>query len=143
MVAVDDGEMELFCIKDPGSLPYWTSQCASFSREHGPSFASVCPEIANHIELIRVKVRAVNTLFARGRSNIDVLMIDVEGFDYELLRAIDPTSLLDLVCFEYVYMSSVQWDAIQRVLKFVDFTSWVVGRDVIAFCPRTAETKSV
>ncbi len=132
-VGLVDGQAELFCVDNDGSLPPWASQVASFSREHVMSFASICPGLSDHISSLQVKVAAVDKLFSDQHLRPDVLLLDVEGFDYELLSAIAPGLLPDFVSFEYSYMTDDQWRSMKSKLQAAKFTLWISERDVVAF----------
>lgn len=101
------GEMPFFVIDDPsGSLPPWTTQIASFSRSHLERFSAEVPEIRDRIRETSVEVLTAEGICERaGMDCLDLLMIDVEGWDWQVLRAFPFERVsVGLVVFEHGHL---------------------------------------
>jgi FkbM family methyltransferase len=136
-VGLKAGMAELFYVNNDGTLPEWTSQIASFDKQHLLSHVSACPGITTNIQSMQVPIASVNAVLGGpGRDALDVLLIDAEGYDYTLLAAIEPAKLPDFVSFEFSHMSQSEWSEIQNTLAQSKFELWLCGRDAIAFRKR-------
>jgi FkbM family methyltransferase len=92
-VGTVDGTSTLYTIDPRPGDPYWLEQTASFDRATLESHADRIPGVADRILENSVASLTLPTLVARhGLSAIDLLHVDVEGYDYEVLRQIDFSS---------------------------------------------------
>lgn len=108
-VSTHDGEAPLYRLRsEPGKTPEWFGQLATLNREvllkHRPSI----PEIESLLIEESVPTVRLDTLLKRhGVSRIDLLVIDTEGHDFEILRALDFTRFRPvLLMFEHQHLSA-------------------------------------
>jgi FkbM family methyltransferase len=85
-----DGTMTFYRVSAGEALPYWCNRLCSFSLDailcHKPTF----PDIEKYVIEQIVQTATFNTLVERfGISRIDLVVIDAEGYDYEILKQID------------------------------------------------------
>ena len=88
-------------------FPYWCTQLGSFSKEH----------ILKHIDSIEPYVRTTEVrceplmdfLSRHSALKLDALMIDTEGFDYDIVRQIDfDRSRPGIIVYEHTHLSEQQ-----------------------------------
>jgi FkbM family methyltransferase len=86
----------------------------------------------NAIEQIRVPCMTVKTLFSRhvGDRELDLLLVDVEGHDAEVVKAVDYrlVSAPRIVCYEHKHLSPEAQDGVVKLLRGYGYT--VTGDDV-------------
>lgn len=103
-----DGEAPLYRLRNVPGQPEWFGQLATLNREvllkHRPSI----PEIESLLMEESVPTVRLDTLLKRhGVSRIDLLVIDTEGHDFEILRALDFTRFRPvLLMFEHQHLSA-------------------------------------
>jgi FkbM family methyltransferase len=67
-------------------LPHWTTQLASFSREHIVKHETRAPGVTQHIATATVETVSFDDLLDRyAPPSLDILQIDAEGMDAQLL----------------------------------------------------------
>jgi FkbM family methyltransferase len=86
-----DGYREFFRIReDLDFLPQWTKGLGSFDRAVLMKHRWVIPNIQRYIVQERVECLSFASLLKRhGVDKIDLLMIDTEGYDFEIIKQID------------------------------------------------------
>jgi FkbM family methyltransferase len=78
-----------------GTLPTWTKGIASFFNDRNALGGSRIPastfeQIRPHIAVEKVLCDTLDNLFAKHAiTKVDVLQIDVEGYDYQVLKQVD------------------------------------------------------
>jgi FkbM family methyltransferase len=108
-VSTSDGEAPFFRLRTvPGETPEWFNQLATLDRAVLLKHRSSIPEIDSLLIEESVPTVRLDTLLARhGVSRIDLLVIDTEGHDWEILRALDFTRFRPvLVMFEHQHLSA-------------------------------------
>lgn len=108
-VSTHDGEAALFRLRRvPGTTPEWFDQLATLNREVLLKHRSAIPEMESLLSEERVRTVRLDTLLARHNvSRIDLLVIDTEGHDYEILRALDFNRFRPvLLMFEHQHLSA-------------------------------------
>jgi FkbM family methyltransferase len=136
-VSTRDGEALLYRLRSvPGRTPEWFSQLATLHREVLLKHHSSIPEMESLLIEERVPTLRLDTLLAKhGVSRIDLLLIDTEGHDYEILRALDFTRFPPvLLMFEHQHLSTGDKAAAYMLLTThrYDFKETPEG-DVIAW----------
>jgi FkbM family methyltransferase len=119
-VSTHDGEAALYRVRTvPGESPEWFNQLATLDREVLLKHRSSIPEIDSLLVEERVSTVQLDTLLTRHEvSRIDLLVIDTEGHDFEVLRALDfarfhPT----LVMFEHQHLTDGDKQAAYALLE--------------------------
>lgn len=108
-VSTHDGEAPFFRLRSvPGETPEWFNQLATLDRAVLLKHRSSIPEIDSLLIEERVPTVRLDTLLARhGVSRIDLLVVDTEGHDWEILRALDFTRFRPaLLMFEHQHLSA-------------------------------------
>ena len=108
-VSTQDGEAPLYRLRSvPGKTPQWFDQLASLNREVLLKNRSAIPDIESLLIEEPVPTVRLDTLLARHSiSRIDLFVIDTEGHDYEILRALDFSRFRPvLLLFEHQHLSA-------------------------------------
>jgi FkbM family methyltransferase len=132
------GEVDFFYVSEDakaklGQLPYWYDQLGSFDREH------IVKHLEGRLEPFivkeRVKCETLNHVLSRNRvSKIDLLHIDVEGFDYNILAQVDFLRYRpDVILFEHRHLTSNNKRNAVRLLKSHGYTLGEFGGDTLAW----------
>jgi FkbM family methyltransferase len=86
---------------------------ASFNRKHVVNYAKRLKLDEDVIEEIVVECIGVDDLLSRCDRTPDLIKIDVEGYDYEILEALDLDRVRpSIIRFENIHMTDVQYRAI-------------------------------
>jgi FkbM family methyltransferase len=118
-ISARDGEAPLYRLRAvPGKTPEWFNQLATLNREVILKHRSSIPEIDSLLVEESVPTVRLDTLLARHDvSRIDLLVIDTEGHDYEILRALDFARFRPvLVMFEHQHLSATDKAAAYALL---------------------------
>jgi hypothetical protein len=114
----------------------WTKGISSFSREHLVQCA--IPE--ENIEKVSVKAMKYEDLIrVYGIDSLDVLIIDTEGYDYELLKSFPfEVFMPSIIHFEHNMssssgMSKIQFGEISNKLKSSGYNAYVDTTDCTAY----------
>lgn len=139
-----DGTAEFFAVVQEecdDELPEWYDQIGSFSKEHILKHADYIPGLEERIVGLKVRTLTFDTLCKEyGITRIDVLHVDAEGYDFEIIKALDfdrqrPTLLM----YEYKHLSDNDRAACRQVLEGAGYDMLDVAWDTLAL-HRTAIT---
>ncbi len=116
-----------------GALPAWSEQLASFNRAHLEKFANTLPGIEPRIREMTVIVETLPAMLARLRIDlIDILMVDTEGYDYEILQQIPLLPRKPrVVFFEHSHLSRHDREAAWSLLVTLCYRIAVLDRDTV------------
>ena len=110
-VAPEDGRRSLYHlaeVEDPEAegLPRWYDGIGSFSREEVLSHAPHIPDIESRLVETEVPCVTVESLCRRNAiDRLDLLLIDTEGYDWEIIRHIDLAALRPrLLIYEHYHL---------------------------------------
>ena len=124
----------LYAIRDgvPG-LPRWAPQLASFDRAVVESRGLRGPQGEETIEEVQVQCLTLSELL-QGVGRVDLLQVDVEGYDAEILRMFDFESYRpSIVRFENRHLTRADHDsAIRRLLSY-GYLVDVTGPDTLGW----------
>ena len=118
-IGPEEGTLRLYQIRDSvEGLPYWANQLASTRREVIASHADRIPQIDQYIEEVEMPCRTLASVcLDQHLPRIDLLAIDVEGYDYEVVRHIDQLPYRPkFIYYEHLHLSV---DDYQASLKFL------------------------
>jgi FkbM family methyltransferase len=103
----------LYTIADEPEVPHWAGLLASFDRETLLSHRRFLPGIDALVRSEDVECVALNDLLADvNAKHIDLLQIDVEGYDHELVRVLDIERFApSIVRFEHAHLTPTQHEA--------------------------------
>jgi FkbM family methyltransferase len=92
-VGTVDGTSTLYTVDPRPGDPYWVDQVASFDRDTIRSHTDLIAGVRDRIIEVPVASLTLPTLVSRhGLTAIDVLHVDVEGYDFEVLKQIEFSS---------------------------------------------------
>jgi FkbM family methyltransferase len=128
-------------VDDPASqgLPRWYDGIGSFSRDEVLSHAPYIPDIAERLVTTEVQCLTLNTLCRRnGIEELDLLLIDTEGHDWEIIRHIDFAALMPrLLVFEHYHLGPEDRRDCRDHLRNVGYESFEEHFDT--FCLDTSQ----
>jgi FkbM family methyltransferase len=132
-----DEKRTLYTIEAGPGVPRWAGMLASFERDVLLSHREFLPEVEELLREEEVQSVALNDLLAEApAAHIDLLQIDVEGYDSELIRILDLERFRpSIVRFEHVHLSRAQHEA--SVARLVEH-GYLVGleeHDTLAYRP--------
>ena len=119
-VGTEDGTLSLFRIRDDvAGIPYWASQLASTRREVVASHTDQIESLEQWIIEEKVECRTLRSIYQEARfPRLDLLAVDVEGFDFEVVKQIDALPLLPkMIYFEHRHLSEEDYLAALAFLK--------------------------
>jgi FkbM family methyltransferase len=87
-------------------LPQWYDGIGSFFRETVTDHARLIPDIEQRVVETQVRCLTFDSLCAKhGLCNVDLLVVDTEGYDHEIVRSIDLTRYRPtLVVYEHYHL---------------------------------------
>ncbi len=131
-VATTPGPRTLYTVRDDADVPGWAGQVASFDEKHVSS-KGLSETGAEITESLTVECVTFAELLS-GVERVDLLQIDVEGYDAELLRQFDfDTYLPAIVRFENAHLSANDHNAsISRLIGY-GYRVAICRRDTVAW----------
>jgi FkbM family methyltransferase len=108
-----------YTVADEPGVSRDAGMIASFDRETLLSHREFVPGLESLIHTEEIECVAINDLLAEVKSDrIDLLQIDVEGYDHELIRVLDLDRFApSIVRFEHMHLTPAQHDAcIERLV---------------------------
>lgn len=92
------------------------------------------PNRADYITTEEVKCVTFDSLIQQYKLNhLDLLLIDTEGFDFEIIKMINFAQLKPrLIVFEHIHLSANELDACETILENNGYQLQKIGRDMIA-----------
>lgn len=95
--------------------------------------------IGGDMAIVTVKVPTLSPkslLEKHGVTRVDLLQIDVEGFDYEVIKMFDYSTLKPtIIRFEHIHLARRDRDACTSFLKGMGYHLAKLGLDTVAFRP--------
>jgi FkbM family methyltransferase len=133
-----DGELDFYYLRDasPGEragLPDWYDGIGSFSRDAILGHERHMPDISERIVEARVPAYTFDSLLERhGAPSPDLVVIDTEGYDAEIIAAIDfdrhrPT----LLVYEHYHFDPETREATRAAMKRAGYRTIEEGFDTI------------
>jgi FkbM family methyltransferase len=138
-VGTVDGSSTLYWIEPRPGDPYWLEQTASFDRATLESHGDRITGVEDRILETSVASITLPTLVARhGLTAIDLLHIDVEGYDFEVLRQIDFSSAWapTFIIYEREHFDRETDRAARRMLRRAGYHLVDIWPDQFAFRAR-------
>ena len=135
-IADSDGRRPFYAVKeekDPEreSLPSWYDAIGSFHRDSLLNFRDSIPDIEDRIVRLEVPCLSFETLCRKHAvTELDLLLIDVEGYDGERLRSIDfSTWRPRMLIFEHEHLPIPERDASYTLLEEQGYELLTLGLD--------------
>ncbi|HFD13361.1 MAG TPA: FkbM family methyltransferase [Crenotrichaceae bacterium] len=100
-------------------LPEWTQGLGSFYKNVLLSHERVIPGLGKYIVKQEVECISLNTLLERNAvTDLDVLVIDTEGFDYEVIKQIDFERIQpSIIVYEHKHLNGQERLACRGLLQ--------------------------
>lgn len=143
-----DGTLPFFHVRDASAdererLPDWYDGIGSFSRESLLAHADEIPDIEQRIVRAEVETLTFESLCRRhGVDEVDLLVIDTEGYDWRILSSIDLGSLRPrLIVYEHFHLSPSDRSAAAAHLRAHGYETMEEGFDT--FCLDTSRVDAV
>lgn len=113
-----DGEMTFYRVKPGPDIPDFCNQLGSFSLDTILEYRTTFPEIEQHIITEKVQTLTFPTLIHRhGVEKIDVIVVDTEGYDYQILKMLDLRQFRPaLIMYEHNHLSEEENHAAVQLL---------------------------
>lgn len=124
MAAVGDAPAvaDFFYVEPRPGDPFFTDMVGSFSREH--VLRHEIPDVGSRVEQTAVQVRTFDDICrSNGLDRVDLVVLDVEGYDAQLLRTI-PFETFDVraVLYEHWHMTDAERDDVASCLTAAGLT---------------------
>jgi len=112
-------------------LPQWYDGIGSFSRDFVLAHERLIPDIATRLIETRVPCLTFNSLCTKYElDHVDLLLLDTEGYDYELLRHIDlRLHSPALVVYEHYHLSRSDRVHSRALMRGLGYDTLVEGFD--------------
>ncbi len=103
----DNGTRSFFKLKNDNPFPPEARGLAGFDKEILLKHERFLPGISQYIETISVKTITFQSLIDKYRlTHIDLLLIDTEGYDYEILKMASSTEIRPhIINFEFIHLT--------------------------------------
>jgi FkbM family methyltransferase len=143
LIASGGGERDLFVVRTDGAeLPPWCYQIASVDRElvvrllrEHQAILNLPEDVEALVRAVRIAVRSIEDLLrVRAIEQVDVLVIDTMGFDYEVLKLYPfATHKPKVVSFEDTFLSFDDTLAAYELLQGMGYGLCKVGVDTVGY----------
>lgn len=119
-----------------GRFPEWVLGLASLSRQHILNFGKQLPGIADRIVESTVNGATIESLLdQQGFRELDLFMIDAEGYDYELLSTFPFERMRPGVVFlEHAHLDAPRREAALALLIEQRYRVALLSSDILAVC---------
>jgi FkbM family methyltransferase len=135
-IADRDGVLPFYHVVDATDaerehLPHWYDQIGSFSRDVILSHARDIPDIEQRIARAQVPCMTFESLCRRHLvTDIDLLVIDTEGYDHEIVKSIDfSTRRPRLLVYEHYHLSAEDRAACRQRVQQLGYRTLAEGFD--------------
>jgi FkbM family methyltransferase len=143
-VADHDGEVTFFHLVAPPDdltgqgLPDWYDGIGSLSRENLLRHADTIADVEDRLVETRVPCLTLDSLLARNELDaIDLLLIDVEGHDWEILRTVDLERWRPrMIVYEHFHLDAGDRAACRAHLERAGYETMEEGFDTFCVDPR-------
>jgi FkbM family methyltransferase len=112
-VGVRNETRPFYTVAEAPGVPRDAGMIASFDRETLLSHRRFIPDLDSHLCSEEIECMALNDLLTEVEADhIDLLQIDVEGYDHELIRVLDLERFApSIVRFEHIHLTCDQHEA--------------------------------
>ncbi|MBI4127240.1 FkbM family methyltransferase [Candidatus Peregrinibacteria bacterium] len=129
-----EGRRNIYKIrKNSDNMPDWYDQTASFKYEAMIELEYAIPNVEDYLEEVEVECSTVASLIKKHDiQKIDLVCIDVEGFDFEVIKLLDFNKKPKLILFESCHLGDADKSACGEFLKTRGYKLLEKGRDTLA-----------
>lgn len=136
-VGVRNETRPFYTVADKPGVSHDAGMIASFDRETLLSHRKYIPELDSLLRSEEIECVALNDLLAEvSADHIDLLQIDVEGYDHELIRILDLKRFApSIVRFEHLHLTRDQHEASVGRLIAHGYRVCLEENDTLAYRP--------
>lgn len=130
-----DGKRAFFRLRETDdALPDWYQQIGSLRSEVILSHRSTIPNIDDYLIKEEVDCISFSTLIRHEFvKKLDLILIDTEGYDYNILKTIDFNRFQPLlIIYEEKHLSAVEKDEARRLLRSYGYVVHPIGANAAA-----------
>jgi len=136
-IADREGSLPFYHLREaaPGEKVWgWYHALGSFRREVVLKHDNFIPDIADRLVETQVPCTTMDSLCRRhGLGGVDLLFIDTEGYDYEILRTVNFSTLRPRVLvYEHIHLSPADRQAARDLLTQQGYWHFEHGLDTAA-----------
>lgn len=136
-IAIDsvDRIRSFYAVECSEDIPEWATQLSAFDIQQILKFKDRVPNIERHVRQIDVTCRTFEGIARQfSDSHIDILLIDVEGYDAEIVKSIPFHSIApQVIVFEHTHLPLHDIRVVIDLLCKHDYLISATDDDVIAF----------
>jgi FkbM family methyltransferase len=117
------------------NLPSWYDQIASLDPEFALRQEITIPNVKDYLIAEKVKCVTFETLLKKySVEHLGLLQVDAEGYDYEIIKAIDFRTIKPrVVRYENKHLSAVDRAACESLLKQSGYLIMDIAEDTVAY----------
>jgi len=114
-----NSEREFYYIESAPELHPGVDQIGSFSKEHVMSHKDFFPGCLKHFKTVNIKCKKLQSVLDESDiGNVDLYLIDTEGYDYHIIKQIDfKKTAPSLIIFEHLHLSKKEKKEAFRLLR--------------------------
>jgi len=129
-----DGNMGFYFLPAEYNEPDWLQQIGTFDRKAIELNLETLPQLLPKVQTTTVATISLNTLFKRNKVNeLDILIIDAEGFEYKILKQLEGVSIKPkYIFFEWGCMEKLEYDLLLKLLTDQGYDLLQSGGDMLA-----------
>lgn len=133
-VSVEDGKMILYYLPKNTIREAWHKQLASFNRTSLELNLKNNQELISKIESTYVPTKSLQSVMrVSGQSKIDLMVLDVEGYEFEILKQLTTLSALpEYIFYEKGTMPGNVLDLLRDFLTSLNYKMYNCGPDELA-----------
>lgn len=131
-----DGTATIYAVDPRPEDKEWVGLLTSFERHTILSHEDILPDVAERIVEVQVNLLTLRTLVSRHNvTSIDLLIVDTEGYDYEILKQIEFSSSWapSLIIYEREHFDRSTDRAARRLLHNAGYRLAKVRADMLAY----------
>jgi FkbM family methyltransferase len=135
-IGTSDGTVRLFTVEARPGDPYWVNQLASFDRRVVVSHTDKIADLEERVVEVEVQALTFPSLVEKHQlTSIDLVQMDVEGFDHEVIKQIDFDApwAPDYLIFERQHMDGPTFKATRRRLRSAGYRCVNIWPDELAY----------
>ncbi len=116
-------------------VPVWASGISTFDKRIMEKHCKDIPDYEKYLATEKVKCTTFESIIEENNiSKIDLLLIDTEGFDYEIIKMIDFTKIKpSIIRFEHNHLIKEDLHSCINILASVGYKLFHEKRDITAY----------
>lgn len=133
-ISDQDGQLLYYYLPPECNEPDWLQQIGTFDRKAIELNLAELPRFLPMIESLPISTITLKRLFERnGIREIDVLIVDAEGFEWRILRQLEHTEVRPgYILFEWGCLSEEEYRKLVTFLESLKYKIYQSGGDLLA-----------